>query len=53
VELTDNNLLAENLHRLERQAAVVAAMLDFDNTELGVCRTLAATTWACRASEWE
>jgi hypothetical protein len=34
VELTDNNLLAENLHRLERQAAVVAAMLDFDNTEL-------------------
>ncbi len=20
---------------------------------LGVCRTLAATTWACRASEWE
>ena len=20
---------------------------------LGVCRTLAATTWVCRASEWE
>jgi hypothetical protein len=32
--MTDKHLLAENLHRLERQAAVVAAMIDFDDAEL-------------------
>jgi hypothetical protein len=32
--MTDKHLLAENLHRLERQAAVVAAMIDFTDAEL-------------------
>ncbi len=30
----NKHLLAENLHRLERQAAVVAALVDFDDADL-------------------
>jgi hypothetical protein len=35
--------------RLDRRAhCIIKSVIG-----LGVCRTLAATTWACRASEWE
>jgi hypothetical protein len=32
--MTDKHLLAEHLHRLERQAAATAALIDFTDAEL-------------------